>query len=64
MILKRDCENYRIEEFIDPFVLHSTRLGAAIEDFLEDHEDSPVRKEVLEFYFAVSHFLEIVRACG
>ncbi len=59
LILKRECENYRIEEFIDSFVRALTRLGAAIEDFLEDHEDSPVRKEVLEFYFEVSHFLEM-----
>ena len=59
LIFKRDCENYRIEEFIDPFVRALTRLSAAIEDYLEDHEDSPVRKEVLEFYFAVSHFLEM-----
>lgn len=59
LLLKRECENYRVEEFIDPFVRALTRLSAAIEDFLEDHEDSPVRKEVLEFYFEVSHFLEM-----
>lgn len=59
LILKRECETYRIEEFIDPFVRSLTRLGAAIEDYLEDHEDSPVRSDVLEFYFEVSHFLEM-----
>lgn len=58
LALKRECENYRIEEFIDPFVRALTRLGAAFEDYLEDHEDSPVRKDILEFYFEVSHFLE------
>lgn len=59
LALKRECENYRIEEFIDPFVRALTRLGAAFEDYLEDHEDSPVRKDILEFYFEVSHFLEM-----
>lgn len=59
LALKRECEDYRIEEYIDPFVRALTRLSAAIEDYLEDHEDSPVRREVLEFYFEVSHFLQM-----
>lgn len=59
LMLKRECENYRIEEYIDPFVRALTRLSGAIDDYLEDHEDSPVRQEILEFYFEVSHFLEM-----
>ena len=59
LALKRECENYKVEEYIDSFVRALTRLGAAIDDYLEDHEDSPVRKDVLEFYFEVSHFLEM-----
>lgn len=59
LVLKRECETYKVEEYIDPFVRALTRLGAAIDDYLEDHEDSPVRKEILEFYFEVSHFLEM-----
>lgn len=57
--LKRECENYKVEEYIDSFVRALTRLSAAIDDYLEDHEDSPVRKDILEFYFEVSHFLEM-----
>ena len=59
LALKRECENYRVEEQIDPFVRALTRLGAAIDDYLVDHEDSPVRREILEFYFEISHFLEM-----
>ena len=59
LALKRECETYRIVDCIDPFVRALTRLGAAVEDYLEDHEDSPVRKEILEFYFEVSHFLQM-----
>lgn len=59
LALKRECENYKVEEYIDPFVRALTRLGAAIDDYLEDHEDSPVRREILEFYFEISHFLEM-----
>ncbi len=59
LALKRGCETYKTEEYIDSFVNALKRLGAAIEDYLEDHEDSPVRKDILEFYFGVSHFLEM-----
>ena len=59
LVLKRECENYRVEEYIDPFVRALTRLAAAIDDYLEEHEDSPVRREILDFYFEVSHFLEM-----
>lgn len=59
LALKRECENYKVEEYIDPFVRALTRLSTAIDDYLEDHEDSPVRSDILEFYFEVSHFLEM-----
>ena len=59
LALKRECVNYKVEEYIDSFVRALTRLGAAIDDYLEDHEDSPVRREILEFYFEISHFLEM-----
>ena len=49
--LKRECETYRIEENIEGFVRTLTRLSSAVEDYLEDHEDSPVRKEILFFLF-------------
>lgn len=57
--LKRECEAYKVEDDVAPFVRALTRLGAAIDDYLEDHEESPVRKDILEFYFEVSHFLQI-----
>ena len=57
--LKRECVTYRVESNIESFIRALTRLGSAIDDYLEDHEDSPVRKDILEFYFEVSHFLQI-----
>lgn len=57
--LKRECDTYRVEENIEGFVRTLIRLSSAIEDYLEDHEDSPVRREILAFYFEVSHFLEM-----
>lgn len=59
--LKRACEDYEyldIEE-ASGFVRQVVTLSGIMENYLEDHEDSPVRKEVLDFYFEVSHFLLI-----
>lgn len=59
LALKRECEGCRVIEQTDALVRALMRLGAAIEDYLEDHEDSPVRADILSFYFEVSHFLEM-----
>ena len=59
--LKRICEDYEYldEEEAAPFVRELVRLSGIMDNYLEDHEDSPVRKDVLDFYFEVSHFLLI-----
>lgn len=59
LALKRDCVDYKIEESITPLVMALGRLNAAMEDYLDEHEESPVRKDILEIYFEVSHFLGI-----
>ena len=33
------------------------RLSETMSEYLENHDDSPVRDEVLDFYFEISHFL-------
>lgn len=57
--LKRSCEEYQCltEEEAAPFVRTLSRLSTVIDDYLEDHDDSPVKKEILDFYFEISHFL-------
>ncbi len=63
LALKRNCEDYRIEEFISPFVMALQRLGGVMKTFLEEYEDNmherAIRQEVLDFYFEVTHFLDI-----
>ena len=59
LVLKRECETYKIIESISPFIIALNRLNAVMEDYLEEHDDSPVRQDILEFYFEVSHFLGI-----
>lgn len=57
--LKRECEDCRVVAQIDRLVRALMRLGSAIEDYLEDHDESPVHADILTFYFEISHFLEI-----
>ncbi|MBD5550018.1 MAG: ATP-dependent DNA helicase [Lachnospiraceae bacterium] len=59
LIYKKECENYQVLESIEPFILAVNKLASQMEKFLEEHDDSPVRKAVLEFYFEISHFLLI-----
>ena len=56
LALKRQCTNYIIDPPIEEFVKKLLRLTSAIEDFLEENEDSDAHREVLDFYFEVSHF--------
>lgn len=65
LALKRECETYRIEEYIDSFVMALQHLSSTMEAYLEEHEGNDVlhtkavRKEILEFYFEALHFLDI-----
>lgn len=67
LTLKRECADYKIEEYIDPFVMALQRLSSAMESYLEEHDghvhssehNNEIRKEILDFYFEVSHFLDI-----
>ncbi len=64
LILKKECEDYRKYESVKAFYDCVERLNGALEDYLENHEESPVRKEVLDFYFKISHFLLIYEKLG
>ena len=59
--LKRECENYAYLDDVEaaPFVRTLVRLSSIMEAYLEEHEESPVKKDILDFYFEVSHFLLI-----
>lgn len=59
LLLKRECEGLRVVDSIEPFIFALDRLYSALEVYLENHDTSPVRDEVLDFFFEVSHFLYI-----
>lgn len=57
LLLKRECEEVKVLESIEPFIMVLNRLSSTMSDYLTEHDDSPVRKEILDFYFEISHFL-------
>lgn len=59
--LKRACENYAYEDetSIAPFARALIRLSGIVETYLEEHDDSSIRRDILDFYFEISHFLSI-----
>lgn len=59
LLLKRDCEGFQVVEYIDPFVQSLIRLYTTVDKYLDESDDSEVRREILDFYFEISHFLEI-----
>lgn len=61
LLLKRECETGRVIEEIDDFTAHLLRLYNSIADYLEEQEEGvvPVREAILDFYFEISHFLDI-----
>lgn len=59
LLYKKECESCRVMESIESFILALNKLSSHMGKFLEEHDDSPIRKAVLEFYFEISHFLLI-----
>jgi len=57
--LKKECETYQILDSIETFMLSLNRLTSVMDKYLEDHREGAVRKELLEYYFMISHFLMI-----
>ncbi len=61
LALKRECENYRILDNIEDFVKPLMRLHSTIDEYLDEQEEGKleIRENLLDFYFEVSHFLNI-----
>ena len=57
LLLKRETVTVREWDSIESFVVALNRLSTTISEYLENHDDSPVRDKMLEFYFEISHFL-------
>lgn len=56
---KKECEDYIICGGIGDFVFALMRLASSMDDFLREKREFPKRKEVVEFYMNLRHFLNI-----
>lgn len=59
LVLKKQCESFMQNPAIGNFTMALSRLYNAINTYLEEDDDSPVREKILEFYFEISRFLEV-----
>lgn len=55
---KKECEEYLILESHGNFIAACNKLHGAINNYLDDHEECPVKEELLNYYFEISAFLE------
>lgn len=56
---KRECEDYQICENISNFAFALMRFGAAADTFLQKSTEFPGKKEFLDLYLKVRHFLNM-----
>lgn len=57
--LKRECETYIELEDVSELIRIVERCYTTISSFLEEDDERPVRRSVLEFYYELAHFLMI-----
>ena len=59
LAMKKECENYQIQESISHIYLKLMNVMAEIENYLEICEKKDVRDAVLDLYFSIRSFLNI-----
>ncbi len=57
--LKRQCEDYRVLGDIGDLVFALMQLGSALEEFFQKDVNLPEKKEAMEFYLNLRHFLNM-----
>lgn len=58
LLFKKECEEYKVLSGHAGFVNACNKLHGAINNYLDDHEDSPVKEPLLDFYFELDRFLD------
>lgn len=59
LAIKKETQGLRVLEAAGAFDTQLVRLHGAISSYLEEHDDSPVRQELLDFYFQLSEYLDV-----
>lgn len=55
----RESDDTVVRDNIDPFLISLTRAAGYLDEFLEEDEGSSIRREILDFYFEIRHFLNM-----
>lgn len=64
LMMKRNCENVRVEEGISLLVMALTRVMGLMEKFMEEQENRPERQQVFDLYLEIRHFLNMYENMG
>ena len=56
--LKKECENYKVIDGCAGLLNACNKLHGAINQYLEDHDNSRIRDILLNFYFEIGRFLD------
>ena len=59
LALKKECESYQILDNITHIYLKLLNVMGEMEKYLEECNKKEIREKVLEFYFAIRHFMNI-----
>jgi Rad3-related DNA helicase len=57
--LKRQCEEYEVLSEINGLAAQLMSLGAALDEFLQQPMELPQSQEIMDFYLALRHFLNM-----
>lgn len=58
LAMKKQCPDYLVWDSHAALVNSANKLYVAIHNYLDDHEDSPVREPLMDMYFKLSQFLD------
>lgn len=58
LAFKKECETYRVLLSHAGFITACNKLHGAINNYLDDHEECPVKEPLLDFYFELDRFLD------
>lgn len=58
LLFKKECQTYQILTSHAAFITTCNKLHGAINNYLDDHEECPIKEEILDFYFEVDRFLD------
>ncbi len=59
LALKKEYDENNRPETPGAFAMALSRLHSAMNTYLEEHEDSPVRSSILDFYFLAGRYLDV-----